>query len=177
MAGALGTAASSSSFTHVHAALPCAATLRPGNTWGKACHPSSQHTHRGQLGRARKEGPGAGIWLFTHLSTLALGQCSRPHRADGGAVRCHPPHCRVGAQRALCSSVWSHSPSGGAQSWAQGGGAVAATLKLTPLSAGLSDQGVVGPALCGQRALAGAPVHAALPAAHHRPGLLQVLPG
>ncbi|XP_023619326.1 transient receptor potential cation channel subfamily M member 2 isoform X7 [Myotis lucifugus] len=41
---------------------------------------------------------------------------------------------------------------------------------------GLPDQGVVGPALRGQRALAGDPVHAGLPAAHHRPHLLQPSP-
>lgn len=44
----------------------------------------------------------------------------------------------------------------------------------TTLSAGFPDQGVVGPALCGQQPVADHPVHAGLPTALHRPHLLQV---
>lgn len=44
----------------------------------------------------------------------------------------------------------------------------------TTLSTGLPDQGVVGPALCGQQPVAGHPVHAGLSIALHRPHLLQV---
>ena len=47
-------------------------------------------------------------------------------------------------------------------------------LTPAPVSAGLPDQGVVGSALRGQRALAAGPVHAGLPAALHGPRLLQV---
>lgn len=45
---------------------------------------------------------------------------------------------------------------------------------LSACPAGLPDQGVVGPAERGQRAVEGRPGHAGLPAALHRPGLLQV---
>lgn len=55
--------------------------------------------------------------------------------------------------------------------------AAPALLKLPPLSPGFSNQGVVGPALCGQRALAGDPVYAGLPAALHQLRLLQVPAG
>lgn len=44
----------------------------------------------------------------------------------------------------------------------------------TTLSAGFPDQGMVGPALCGQQPVADHPVHAGLPTALHRPHLLQV---
>ena len=98
-----------------------------------------------------------------------------PPPEDDGACPVLPTTLRGWGLRVPClghAGVWRREDTlftlrGGAQGVPTG-------LKLPPLSTGLSNQGVVGPALRGQWALAGDHVYAGLPVALYRPHLLQV---
>lgn len=110
------------------------------------------------LGEAGPALPTGSLFLSRQM-TVSVLHCP-PRGVAGGSEHCAREHAGT-----------SH---GAGMSFTLGGARVPTILELPPLSTGLSHQGVVGSAVRGQRALAGDPVHAGLPAALHQPHLLQV---